>query len=180
MEIDNTLLAGIMTSLATLVAAFITISSVKKANQNLEETDKYSIFNKTYTILVRESDNNTIVIKDGFSWVAFFFHIFWLFFSKLWEAIFTLLIIFGGIFVHLYIVEITANIGLLKYYVKFVDSAPPLFVLLLGTFGNGLLIRKYTHSFCLLDNRNYKVVDSVVATTKANALLKYMEKYNNG
>lgn len=180
MEIDNTLLAGIMTSLSTLIAAFITISSVKKANQNLEENDKYSIFNKTYTVLVRESDNNTVVVKDGFSWVAFFFHIFWLFFSRLWEAILTLLIIFGGIFAHLYIVEITANIGLLKYYVKFIDSALPFFVLLLGIFGNRLLIRKYTHSFCLLDNRNHKAVDSVVATTKANALLKYMEKHNNG
>lgn len=180
MEMDNTLIAGIMTSLSTLIAAFITISSVKRANESLEENDKYSLFNKTYTILVRESDNNTIVVKDGFSWVAFFFHIFWLFFSRLWEAFFTLLLIFGGIFVHLYITEITANIGLLKYYVKFIDFAFPFFVLLLGMFGNRLLIRKYTHSFCLLDNRTHRVVDSVVATTKTNALLKYMEKHNNG
>lgn len=180
MEMDNTLIAGIMTSVATLIAALITIYSVKRANENLEETDKYSIFNKTYTVLVRESDNNTVVVKDGFSWTAIFFHMFWLFFSRLWEVVFTVLLIFGGIFTHLYVVKLTGNIDFLKYYVKFFDSAFPFFVLLLGIFGNRLIIRKYTHSFCLLDNRNHNVVDSVVATTKANALLKYMEKENNG
>ncbi len=32
----------------------------------------------------------------------------------------------------------------------------------------------------MLDNRKYKVVDSIVATTKTNALLKYMEKQKMG
>ncbi len=147
MEIDNTIIAGVMTSIATIIAAYITVSSVKKANKNLEKTDKYSIFNKTYTILERISDNNIVAIKDGFSWSAFFFHIFWLFYSKLWEFIFTAILILGGLFVHFYIVDYIGNTNLLYYYekiLKFVISYSPIF---LGIFGNKLLVRNMQKVF---------------------------------
>lgn len=179
MEIDNTLIAAIITSVATLIAAFITIASSKKTNENIKDTDKYSILNKIYTILERKSDNTIVVVKDGFSWAAFFFHIFWILYSKLWEVIFTIILVLGGLFVHFYIIDHIASTNFLYYYGKFLGFMLLYSQALLGTFGNRLLIRKYTKSPCLLDNRNYRVVDSIVATTKENALLKYMEKQNN-
>jgi hypothetical protein len=178
LEIDSTIVAGIMTSVATLIAAFITFASVKKANSNLEESVRYSIFNKNYTVLVRKTDNKTMVVKDGFSWVAVFFHVFWLFYSRLWEVIFTVLLISGGLFLHFYIVDNVGNTDFLSYFEKAARYVVVYSPFILGMFGNRLLMRKYTHSFCLLDNRNYRVVDSVVATTKTNAILKFMEKSN--
>lgn len=180
MEIDSTLIVGIMTSLATLIAAFITISSVKKANGNLEDTDKYSLFNKTYTILERKIDDKVVIVKDGFSWVALFFHIFWVFYAKLWEVIFTIVLVLGGLFVHFYIIDYIGNTNFLYHYRKFLLLTINYSPFFWGVFGNRILMRKYTKSFCLLDNRNYRVVDSVVASTKVNALLKYMEKQKNG
>jgi len=179
MEMDTTLIAAIVTSLATIIAAYVTVNAVKETNKNLEEGDKYSIFNSTYTILYRELDNKVIAIKDGFSWVGFLFHILWIFYSKLWETIFTTLLIVGGIFIHLYIIDYTSNNNFLEYYIKLLASMFGFIGLILGMFGNRLLIRKYAHSFCLLDNRKYTPVDSIIANTKTNAILKYMEKKND-
>jgi hypothetical protein len=177
---DANIISAIISSLATIIAAIITVKYGGRQDKiEKEESTQYSIFNNTYTILKRKKDNKIIAIKDGFSWWAFFFTYLWLLYNRLWDVIFSTLLAVIFIGIHFYLVDYIGGYHFLEYYVKFITWIIIYMPLILGSLGNRMITRKYVHDYLLLSPYTFQPVKSIIATTRDNAILKYIEKEVN-
>jgi len=175
---DSNIISAIISSVTAIIVAIITVVYTGKAKAKEEDT-QYSIFNTTYTILHRKKDNKLMAIKDGFSWWAFFFNYVWLFYTRLWSTIFSSLlfiIVFG---LHFYIIEEISDYHFFEYFIKIIALISINMPILLGTLGNRLLIKKYTKDCLLASPHSFYPIKSIIANTKDNAILKYMEEGKN-
>ena len=111
----------------------------------------------TYCILKNSLDKDLIVVKTGFSILAFFLGPIWGLFRKLWvhSAIGIAFLSYCNFILSVYD---------LKYFFVFSSIASSLFW---GKFANDLYIQK-------LIKRKFKPIKHVVATSKEDAIIQFL------
>lgn len=102
-----------------------------------------------------QKSNNFIIVREGFSWRALLFNVFWAVYHKMWLALFLVIII--------NIIVTTINIQGLVFISKLT------IMLIFGFFASD--IREYD-----LQRKNYRLRDVVFAQSEIEAELKFLER----
>jgi hypothetical protein len=112
---------------------------------------------KIYAIYINtaQNNNNFVILKEGFSWVAALLNIFWALYHKLWLVV-AIVIIFN-------VIIAATKIQELMLISKIVV------ILLFGFLSTDM--REYG-----LRRRNYKLRDIIFADSEIEAELKYLER----
>lgn len=181
MLFDTTIIAAIITSVVTILAAVLGALIQRRPieNQNSGETKYLSrlpFLNRSYSILERERDGKIVAIPNGLSIFAGVFHIIWAIFHGLWAVILgwvlVLLLFFTNAWAMCHFGNVCFIFNATEYLIVAIQVGIPLYFL---WFGNRLRVQKMTISSNLLSTSHFNEVAVMYAKSKFYAIERYAD-----